>query len=121
MVAFVGEKRDVNLRIDLEDKVRLVRFEPPNIELSLTADAPPSLPGDLATKLGKWTGQRWVVTLSRELGAQPLGEVRRQHELAERQKVSADPLLTRILKEFPGAEITSVRPLGTDKDGDITP
>ncbi len=121
LVAFVGEKRDVNLRIDLEDKVRLVRFEPPNIELNLTPDAATSLPGDLASKLGKWTGQRWVVTLSREPGELPLGEARRQGEAAEREKVSTDPLLQRILKEFPGAEITSVRPLGSDKDGDSRP
>ena len=121
LVAFVGEKRDVNLRIDLEDKVRLVRFEPPNIELNLTPDAATSLPGDLASKLGKWTGQRWVVTLSREPGELPLGEARRQHEVAEREKVSSDPLLQRILKEFPGAEITGVRPLDSDKDGDSRP
>ncbi len=121
LVAFVGEKRDVNLRIDLEDKVRLVRFEPPNIELNLTPDAATTLPGDLAAKLGKWTGQRWVVTLSREPGALPLGEVKRQFEASEREKVSTDPLLMRILKEFPGAEITSVRPLSPDKDGDSGP
>ena len=118
LVAFVGEKRDVNLRIDLEDKVSLVRFEPPNIELNLTPDAASTLPGELAAKLGKWTGQRWVVTLSREKGALPLGEARRQHEAAEREKVRSDPLLARILKEFPGAEITSVRPLGSNKAGD---
>jgi len=121
LVAFVGQQRDINLSIDLEDKVRLVRFEPPNIEINLTPDAPPSLPGELASKLGKWTGQRWVVTLSREVGALPLGEVRRQHEAAERENVSTDPLLQRIMKDFPGAEILSVRPLSTDKDGDITP
>ena len=119
LVAFVGAMRDANLRLDLEDKVRLVRFEPPNIEISLTPDAAPSLAGDLATKLGKWTGSRWVVIISREQGAPPLGDVRRLREAAEREAAGKDPLLQRVLREFPGAEITGVRPLGASGiDGD---
>ncbi len=121
LVAFVGDQRDVNLRIDLEDKVRLVRFEPPNIEFNVTADAASSLAGELASKLGKWTGQRWVVIVSREAGEPTLGEIRRQCDAAERELVSKDPLLQRVLREFPGAEIADVRPLGGEKDGDSGP
>ena len=122
LVAFVGSKRDVNLQLDLEDKVRLVRFDPPNIELNLLPDAPATLVGDLASKLGKWTGSRWVVIVSREVGQPPLGEVKRQHAAAEREAVGKDPLVQRLLREFPGAEITQVRPLpGDDKDGDRGP
>ena len=118
LVEFVGARRDMALRLDLEDKVRLVRFEPPNIEINLTADASPALAGDLAAKLGKWTGTRWVVIISRETGAPPLGEVRRQRETAEREAVAKDPLLQRVLREFPGAEITGIRPLNANgKDG----
>ena len=119
LVEFVGSKRDAVLRLDLEDKVRLVRYEPPNIEINLAPNASPALAGDLATKLGKWTGSRWVVIISREAGAPPLGEVRRQREAAEREAAGTDPLLQRVLREFPGAEITSIRPLAkASKGGD---
>jgi len=119
LVAFVGAKRDASLRLELEDKVRLVRFEPPNIELNLTPDAPTSLPGELATKLGKWTGVRWVVILSREEGQPPLGAVRREREAAAKEAASKDPLVQRVLREFAGAEISSVRAIGpTSKNED---
>ena len=121
LVDFVGAKRDANLRLDLEDKVRLVRFEPPNIELSLMPEASPALPGELATKLGKWTGTRWVVILSREPGQPPLGVVRRQREAADKEAAAKDPMLQRVLREFPGAEITSVTSMASDgKAGDKT-
>ena len=119
LVAFVGTKRDANLLLDLEDKVRLVRFDPPNLEIALTPDASPSLAGELAAKLGKWTGIRWFVIISREPGELPIGEVRRLHEASEREAALKDPLLQRVLREFPGAEITSVRvPDAAGKDGD---
>jgi len=119
LVEFIGVRRDANLRLDLEDKVRLVKFEPPSIELRLMPDAPPSLAGELAAKLSKWTGTRWVVIVSREDGQPPLGESRRKREAGEREAVSKDPLLQRVLREFPGAEITTVRPLEPDaKAGD---
>ena len=119
LVAFAGTKRDANLLLDLEDKVRLVRFDPPNLEIALTPDASPSLAGELAAKLGKWTGIRWFVIISREPGELPIGEVRRLHEASEREAALKDPLLQRVLREFPGAEITSVRvPDAVGKDGD---
>ena len=119
LVAYVGTKRDANLLLDLEDKVRLVKFDPPNLEIGLTPDASPSLAGELAAKLSKWTGTRWLVIISREPGDLPIGEARRQHQAAEREAALKDPLLQRVLREFPGAEITSVRaPDAAGKDGD---
>ena len=119
LVAYVGTKSDANLLLDLEDKVRLVRFDPPNLQIALTADASPSLAGELAAKLGKWTGIRWFVIISNEPGDLPIGEVRRLHEASEREAALKDPLLQRVLREFPGAEITSVRvPDAAGKDGD---
>lgn len=122
LVAYVGAKRDANLLLELEDKVRLVRFDPPNLEIGLTPDASPTLAGELAAKLSKWTGTRWIVIISREPGELPIGDVRRQREAADREAVRNDPLLQRVLREFPGAEITNVRAPGADgKVGDTEP
>ncbi|MFO1172213.1 MAG: DNA polymerase III subunit gamma/tau [Hyphomicrobiaceae bacterium] len=115
LVAFVGSKRDAMLKIDLEEKVRLVRFEPPKIEIALIEGASSNLVGDLSQKLQRWTGERWMVALSREPGQRPLGEVRREALQAEIDRLKQVPMLKAAFSEFPDAEIIDVRPI-TDTD-----
>jgi DNA polymerase-3 subunit gamma/tau len=118
LVAFVGSKRDVLLKIDLEERVRLVRFEPPKIEIALVEGANPSIAGDLAQKLQRWTGERWMVAVSREQGQRPIGEVRREALQTEIERLKQTPVLKAAFAEFPDAEIVDVRPLSTDNDGE---
>ena len=114
LVDFVGEKRDALLKLELEERVSLVRFEPPHVEVSLLPGADPGLATDLAQKLAKWTGTRWMVALSREVGERPLAELRREREAADIEAVRQHPLMRKVLESFPDAEITAVRKLASD-------
>ena len=115
LVAFVGSKRDALLKIDLEERVRLVRFEPPKLEIALVEGASSNLVSDLSQKLQRWTGERWMVALSREPGQRPLGEVRREAMQAEIDRLKQAPLLKAAFSAFPDAEIIDVRPLAKDE------
>lgn len=109
IAAFAAEKRDIVLKLAIERKMRLVRMEPGRIEISLTADAPRDLPQELGRKLSEWTGQRWIIVVSREEGGATIAEER---EAARTKLVSdarADPLVAAVLKTFPGAAIVDVR------------
>ena len=66
---------------------------------------------EIAEKLGKWTGRRWIVALSREQAQRPLGEVRREHEAAEVERIRQHPALKAVLDAFPEADIKAVRPI----------
>lgn len=114
VVALAGEHRDAKLKVHLEEHIRLVRFEPGRLELNLIEGCPPGLAGDLSEKLGKWTGRRWIVVVSREQGEPPIGEVRRQREAAELEEVKAHPAVQALLDVFPGAEIKAVRPIADE-------
>ncbi len=117
LVALVGEKRELLLKLALESQVRLVRYEPGRIELHLLADAPAGLANDLARKLKQWTGRTWMVTLSQEEGAPPLAE---QAEKARAQEIATlrkHPLVKAVFDLFPDAEITEIRESG-DQDPD---
>jgi DNA polymerase-3 subunit gamma/tau len=116
LVDFVGTKRDALLKIDLEERVRLVRFEPPKLEIALVEGASSGIAGDLAQKLQRWTGERWMVAVSREPGQRPLGEVRREAMLAEVERLRQTPMLKAALAAFPDAEILDIRPLSTGSD-----
>jgi DNA polymerase-3 subunit gamma/tau len=109
IVAHAGSVRDLRLKHALETYVRLVRFETGKLEVALTSEAPPTLIGDLSRKLEQWTGQRWMIAVSRETGEKTIDETRRD---ARDQMVSdarADPVVAAVMARFPGAEIVDVR------------
>jgi DNA polymerase-3 subunit gamma/tau len=113
VIAFVREQRDAKLLMHLEDQVRLVAFEPGRIEINLLPDAPQTLAGDLGAKLSKWTGARWIVTVSRSEGAEPVGAVRRRREAAELAELKDHPAVKAVLSGLPNVEIETVRTIET--------
>jgi DNA polymerase-3 subunit gamma/tau len=96
----------------LYQAARLVDFEPGRIELSLAPGTPPDLPGRVAAALGRWTGQRWLVSLAGDgEGAAPT--LAEQAASARRRHLDAlaeDPRIKPVLEHFPGAAVVDVRP-----------
>ncbi|VVB42111.1 DNA polymerase III subunit gamma/tau [Beijerinckiaceae bacterium RH AL1] len=109
VVALAAEKRDIQLKTALERDVRLVRFETGTIEFSLAPGASAALPQALMRKLQEWTGERWIVALSRDIGAPTLKEQADAREKEARSEIVADPLVKSVLDAFPGARIVAVR------------
>ena len=109
LIILAGEKRDLAMKSALERDVRLVRFEDGKLELALEPSARPTLVGDLSKKLSEWTGRRWMVAISKELGA-PSVKAQADIRKAElKDNVRSDPLVQAVLTRFPGAEIVDVR------------
>jgi DNA polymerase-3 subunit gamma/tau len=110
------------LRSQLVANVHLVRFETGRIEVRLTDRAPARLPHQLKEFLDRETGQRWVVSLSREAGQPTLHEQREETQRQVRAEVESDPLIKTILAAFPGAKVREVRdhaaPLATAEGND---
>ena len=76
LVEFVGKRRDIKLKAELERNVRPVRIASGQLEIALEPGASRGLPGELARKLEAWTGMRWIVSLSQEAGETPLHKQR---------------------------------------------
>ncbi|HEY7670219.1 MAG TPA: DNA polymerase III subunit gamma/tau [Hyphomicrobium sp.] len=122
VIALAGERRDMKLKLHLEDHVSLVKFDAAagSIDLFLLPGAPPQIANELREKLIAWTQRRWVVMLSKEPGERTIGEVRREREAAELEALKSHPALKAVLDEFPDAKIAAVRPLlapGVDETG----
>ena len=109
IVAFIGEKRDIKLKNDLERYVRPVRVTPGSVEIALEPQAPPGLAGELARRLEAWTGQRWMISIANEQGEPPLREQALSRRDSAFREVRGHPLVQAVLDLFPGAEITDVR------------
>ncbi|MCX7899648.1 MAG: DNA polymerase III subunit gamma/tau, partial [Methylocystis sp.] len=109
LVALAAEKRDVKLKIALENDVRLVRFEQGRIEFELAPGGARDLVSTLTQKLQAWTNTRWIVSIVASGGAPTLREQREARESERQSSLEADPAVAAVLAAFPGAQIVAVR------------
>ena len=113
VIDLAAEQRDIALKYALENGVHLVSFEAAageragRLELRL-ADGQDNIAQDLTKKLREWTGQAWVVSLSKEQGAATLATVKRSAAEQREDNAREDPYVKAALGAFPGAEILSV-------------
>ncbi len=120
VVALAEAKRDLKLKHALTEQVRLVRFKPGTIEINPLPHAPRELGQELMRKLKAWTGRVWMVAVSDEEGAAPLGIQRREREAREIERVREHPSVKKVMQHFPGARITAVRPVAEAAPQDET-
>jgi DNA polymerase III subunit gamma/tau len=129
IVELAAAHRDIKLKTLVRNCLRLVSIEPGRIEAALTEDTPKTFLGDLGVALEKWTGQRWVLAVSRAPGAPTLAEIETEARDTLVRDARQDPDVVAILERFPGARVTDVRIAADDTpeltvqsaDGDVLP
>jgi DNA polymerase-3 subunit gamma/tau len=106
IVALAGEKRDVIVKIALEQSLRPVSISEGRLEVALVENADPAIIQTLSARLKLWTGRQWLITLKNDAQHVPtLREQREERHEAVRQEAHQDPLVQAILDTFPGATV----------------
>jgi DNA polymerase-3 subunit gamma/tau len=111
LVELFKEKKEGILLTHLINDVHLVHFEMGRIEIRPTPRAPSDLPTRIAACLHKWTGSRWLISVSGDLGAPTLKEQAQAAEAEMKRRAAEHPLVKAVLDAFPGATIDVVRDL----------
>lgn len=109
VVALFGAKREVLLQSALMAEVHLVKFDQGHIEMRLRDNAPRNLVGQVSEKLSLWTGRPWIISLSRAEGQPTLREVQLGARDALMNEVRQSPIVSEVLKIFPGATVTEIK------------
>lgn len=109
IVALFGQKREAMLQAALKNFVHLVKFEQGHIAIRVAEGAPSNLIGQISDRLSQWTGQRWVISLSREAGAPTLASVHQGEKKAAENEILQHPIVAEIVRVFPGANIIDIR------------
>lgn len=112
------DNRDLKLCRALEEQVSLVRFGEGRIELRLLEGAPQGLANELGAKLERWTGKRWMVSISDEAGEETLASQVRAQMAAEREEIERHPAVRAVFEHFPDARIADVRPSSEDGENE---
>ena len=117
VVAAAGERREAKLKVHLEEQEPGAFRSGPSIDLTSWRWRP-MFANELREKLNVWTGRALDGRLEQEPGRAADGEVERERVAAEVRDLEKHPAVAAVLRQFPDAEITSVRPLsGTEDTG----
>jgi len=103
-----NEKKEIKLKYELEKNVNLVNFERNRIEISFNENLDKSFVKDLSSKLYEWTGERWIISFSKEVGQISV----KQQVNDEKEKLINDIKKTQLyndfIKKFPDAHLNNV-------------
>jgi DNA polymerase-3 subunit gamma/tau len=111
VLALIAAKRDIGLRLDVEQFVRPISFRPGAITYEAAPGAPGNLAGRLVRALKEWTGQPWLVAAEGGGGAETLMEREKREKNEALAQIKADPFVASLISAFPGLEIVDVRKL----------
>src|SRR5690606_18955796 len=89
----IRTRRDMQLLIEAERYLRLVRFAPGRIEFEPADGAPPDLAQRLSARLGEWTGTRWAISVVSSGGAATLHESNKSRALDLQSLAEQHPLV----------------------------
>ncbi|SFD49615.1 DNA polymerase III subunit gamma/tau [Roseivivax sediminis] len=109
VVELIRVNRDGKLLIDVEGGVRLAAYQPGRIEFTPTPEAPADLASRLGAALGRWTGNRWAVSVVNGAEAPTIFETRNADRLAREAEASEHPMVQAVLAAFPKAKIAAIR------------
>ncbi len=106
LVDLLEAKGRLTLAHQVGDYLRPIRFEPPEIEFSVSRTLPHDFGKELSSALKEYTGRNWKLIVAESGGTPTLREALEAAELAERDAVLNSPMVAAALEAFPGAELT---------------
>ena len=74
LINLSSEKKEIQLKYDLENNVNLIKFTEGKIDISFNENLDKNFVRNLSEKLLEWTGKRWVITLTKAVGQKTFSE-----------------------------------------------
>ena len=109
IIALAKSNRDIALQFTLESAVRPVSVEPGRVVVAYDGADGEAFQTKLSRKLSEWTGERWLVDLTKEGGGATLFERKEEREKQAREEADNHPLVEAVRKAFPGSKVVDVR------------
>ena len=105
LINFCNEKKEINLKYELEKNVNLVSFNQNRIEISFNDNLDKNFVKDLSLRLFEWTGERWIITFSKAKGEISIKEKEKNKKFEQLQKAKDTELYKAMLEKFPDANL----------------
>ncbi len=109
LIKLAGQEKEIELKYDLERNVKLVSFDKGKISISFNDKLNKNFIKLLSEKLRKWTGERWIISLSKDEGQKTIYEKNVLKEKKEFEEGQKSDTVKKIKKSFSDAELGEIK------------
>ena len=108
LLKICNEKKEIKLKYELEKNVNLVHFDNNRIEISFNDNLDKNFIKDLSLKLFEWTGDRWIITLSKSKGELSIKDKQKKKKIKNINFAKQSELYKNLIEKFPDADLIDV-------------
>ena len=101
-------ENEIELKYDLERNVKLVSFKPGKIDITFNEKLNKNFIKILTEKLVKWTGERWIISLSKSVGKKTLFEIQNDEKKQEIEDARTNLKIKSLLNTFSDAKLINI-------------
>ena len=109
LIKICNDKKEIKLKYELENNVNLVKFENLRIEISFNEQLDKNFIKDLTSKLNHWTGERWIITLSKTKGKISYKERLIKNKQKEIEEINKSKLFLELKNNFNDIKVVDVK------------
>jgi len=96
LIILANKEKEVELKFDLERNVKLVSFNRGKIDISFNENLNKNFIKNLTEKLLLWTGERWIISLSKNNAAKSVYEQKNEYKLSKLTEFKNSELAKKI-------------------------
>ncbi|MDB9706054.1 DNA polymerase III subunit gamma/tau [Pelagibacteraceae bacterium] len=104
-----NQEKEVELKFDLERNVKLVSFDRGKINISFNEKLNKNFIKNLTEKLLFWTGERWIISLSKNNDAKSIYEQNIEYKSTKLDLFTKSETAKLIQKTFPDAKLVDIK------------
>jgi len=104
-----NKEKEVELKFDLERNVKLVSFDKGKINISFNEKLNKNFIKNLTEKLLLWTGERWIISLSKNSDAKSIYEQNMEHKSSKLSQFTRSETAKLIQETFPDAKLIDIK------------
>ncbi len=108
LVNLADKQKEIELKYDLERNVKLVSFNKGKIDISFNEKLNKNFIKNLTEKLLVWTGERWIISLSKNINAKSIYEKNLENKNSEIEMFKNTNISKRIESAFSDAVLIDV-------------
>ena len=109
LICMAHYEKEVELKFDLERNVKLVSFSKGKIDIEFNEKLNKNFIKTLTDKLLVWTGERWIISLSKNTGSKTFYEKKLDEQSSKIFKAKNTDAAKKFLSAFPDAKLIDIK------------